>query len=142
MTDIRQHRLDPPIQHEAARRFGKLVGMRLLAGADCIPILLAAAVKGGFAGDVSGLQTRLSWSLADSARSWEAARIRVDHGMRKMLSPMFDACAAPSEIVVAAEKFNRDNGECLLSYEVRRILDDEAGWWAVRNRRKKSWRNA
>lgn len=125
-----KHPMDPPQTHAAVPRFAPLIASGLLTVAEVVPTLMQHAVEHGYTGDRGGLQTRLSWALADQAEAITAARTRAERDIRKAAWQAMDALK-PVDVIMRAA------WECagpLTSVEVRAILNDVAAAW-LRQRR-------
>jgi hypothetical protein len=119
------HPLDPPIQTAAANAAGKLVAQGILAEADILPELIAAAIKAGYRGHRHGLQCRLTWALRDSADHWRRERDRAEFLTRRELAPMLDAWEDAAPIFRAGHAINERLKEPLLRCEVVAVIESE-----------------
>ncbi|MBX6382098.1 MAG: hypothetical protein IRZ07_03855 [Microbispora sp.] len=120
-----KHPLDPPVQWAAAATCGKLVAQGILSVEDIVPKLLEAAIRAGYRGDRSGLQTRLSWHVRDNADHWSRERDRVEFLIRRGIAPLLAEWAEPIQILRAAHAINEKHQEPLLRREVKDLVAAE-----------------
>lgn len=116
------HRLDPPIQTQAARTFGKLIAQGIVAYDDVLPDLYRAAIKAGYTGDRRGLRTRLAWHLREAADFWQIERSKADWPIREAIAPLVEAREPAEAIMARAHAANEARGEPLLRSEVRGLV--------------------
>ena len=117
-------RLDPPKVFAAATTGGKLVAQGILEPRDLFPGLLLLASRGGYRGDLIGLQARLHWQIADTADHWHRLRDRTEFQIRRELQPMIDAWADADDIMKEADALNNRQGAPLLWVEVVAVVED------------------
>lgn len=119
------HPLDPPLQTAAATAAGKLVAQGILAEADVLPELIAAAIRAGYRGHRHGLQCRLTWAIRDSADDWGRQRDRAEFLIRRELAPMLDAWEEATAIIRQGHAINERLNEPLLRREVMAVVEAE-----------------
>jgi hypothetical protein len=100
--------------HEAADRLGKLLAQGLLGYAEIMEALVPHS---------PGEQTRLAWTLLDSARMWEMRRGKTEREIAYRIRPLIDALADADPIFAVAHGVNESFGHALLKYEVHNAIE-------------------
>jgi len=114
---------------------GRLIAQGLLEADEFLPDLMEAAIIGGYKGDKSGLQCRLSWALLDSAARWRSVRSKAEYDIGQALRPMIDERRPSSELFATANFINKSLGQPLLSHEVTAIAEDHMAFALARSRK-------
>lgn len=114
-----RHPLDPQTQWDAAATCGKLVAQGVLDVADIVPQLIEAAVRAGYAGDLSGLQSRLTWHVRANEQHWQQRRGQTRWRITQAIAPQLETRAPSAAILAEAQAINDADGSPLLPREVR-----------------------
>lgn len=133
-----------------ASTFGRLAATGVISHAEARAGMRRMIAARGFpeAAEVTNTTIGLdcAWAVNRSIDAWTRARSLADRDVRKAVAGLLVGFAPPEEIEAAALSASLAHGShtrhgflpALTAVEVRRVINEEIGWWAkTQNRRRR-----
>lgn len=121
-----------PIKQMAIEFQAKQMVLGSLSREEVIAGCFAAAQQNDPSYDASGLRCRIAWAVDDAARSIMGQRAHAQREIKRIVATLMDRGRDPRSEMAA---LHRRLGAPLTQSELRYILDEEAQWWGVRQRK-------
>lgn len=121
-----------PIEQKVIEFQARQIVLGSLSRAEVITSCFAAAQQIDPSYDASGLRCRIAWAIDDAARSIECRREHAQREIKRLVATLMDQGHDPRADMA---RLHRRLGSPLARSELQEILDEEARWWGLRQRK-------